>query len=143
MALACPGLSAWGHNIFLTLPFIMMFLEEPFSISLSRFISVRALAFLTSSLGAQTVSHCSSQVLRSFFYDSLFICVAFLALLPILRDGSLLSLEKVTLKHEPAFLGPSSFYGLIQADSSKQILKEAQVCYPDTQGCEFTVHHSP
>jgi len=57
----------------------------------------------------------------------------------MLWDGSLLSLEEVALKHEPAFLGPSSFYVLIQADSSKQILKEAKVCYPDIQGCELTV----
>lgn len=59
-------------SVFLSL---LMFLEEPFSVSLSRVISVRALSFLTSSLNAQTMSQCSSQVPRPFFhplYDSPF-----------------------------------------------------------------------
>lgn len=55
-------------------------------------------------------------------------------------DGTLLSLEEVTLQYEPAFLGPSSLRGLIPQDTSKQIPEEARVGSPQVQGCKLAFY---
>lgn len=52
----------------------------------------------------------------------------------------LLSLEEVTLRYEPACLGPSSLQGLIPRDASKQMPEEARVSSPQVQGCELALH---
>lgn len=61
------------------------------------------------------------------------------ALLPLYWNASLLSLEKVILKYQSAFLGLSFLQGVISWYSTKQIPEETKVCFSEIQGCELAM----
>ena len=116
--------------------------------SLVRFNSIRALAFLTWSLAPHTISPYSSHATCACLHplSASLLCLSFSRISLFIHGGLLVFLPDILfvgMHHSWTwrldFLGPSSLQAFLPRYSTEQIPEEAKVCSADVQGSELAV----